>query len=167
MESEALYETDDTKTKYWLSAKNGWYMDLPAEGERLLKNMGMYESTNILMAYSQVPARESDPSNDKEACEATPLNSERQYRTMINIMDGAKPSIQLIDAAGNSSYSSTDNDGASRVQVDKGSHSQIASSENIMLDVSTCKEGKCLRNGVDRILRMPEQSLRPSWRQLK
>ena len=167
VESEALYETDDTKTKYWLSAKNGWYMDLPAEGERLLKNMGMYESTNILMAYSQVPARESDPSNDKEACEATPLNSERQYRTMINIMDGAKPSIQLIDAAGNSSYSSTDNDGASRVQVDKGSHSQIASSENIMLDVSTCKEGKCLRNGVDRILRMPEQSLRPSWRQLK
>lgn len=167
VEDDDLYEVDDTKAKYWLDAKNGWYMDLPVLGERLLKNMGMYENTNILMAYSQVPAKELDPNNTKEACKPSSVNAERQYRTMINIMDGAKPSLQIIDAAGNGSYKSTDNDNASRVQVDKGSHSQIASSDSTMLDLSTCKESKCLRNGVDRILRMPEQSLRPSWRQLK
>ncbi|MEN5181664.1 PilC/PilY family type IV pilus protein [Comamonas testosteroni] len=167
VEDDGLYEVDDTHARYWLNAKHGWYMDLPVLGERSLKNMGMYENTNILMVYSQVPAKELDPNNTKETCESSSVNAERQYRTMINIMDGAKPSFQIIDAAGNGSYKSTDNDNASRVQVDKGSHSQIASSDSIMLDVSTCKEGKCLRKGVDRILRMPEQSLRPSWRQLK
>ncbi|MBB6579786.1 hypothetical protein HNP33_003902 [Comamonas odontotermitis] len=142
-------------------------MDLPAVGERLLKNMEMYDNTNILLVYSQVPAKGSDVDVTKESCESTSVDSERQYRTMLNIMDGAKPSIQLIDAAGNGTYSAADNDNASRVQVDKGSHSQIASSETVMLDVSTCKGDSCLRDDAERILRMPEQSLRPSWRQLK
>jgi len=167
VEDVALYETDDTQAKYWLTAKNGWYMDLPAVGERLLKNMEMYDNTNILMVYSQVPAKGSDVDVTKESCESTSVDLERQYRTMLNIMDGAKPSIQLIDAAGNGSYSAADNDNASRVQVEKGSHSQIASSETVMLDVSTCRGDKCLRDDAERILRMPEQSLRPSWRQLK
>ncbi|MFE1571225.1 pilus assembly protein [Comamonas odontotermitis] len=167
VEDEDLYETDDAYTKYWLKTKNGWYMDLPAVGERLLKSMEMYDNTNILMAYTQVPAKGSNVDVTKESCESTSVDTERQYRTMLNIMDGAKPSIQLVDAANNGSYKATDNDNASRVQVDKGPHSQIASSETIMLDISTCKNDKCLHDEAERILRMPEQSLRPSWRQLK
>ena len=168
-EDEALYKEVSGKLDrtQWLNGKNGWYMDLPAVGERLLKNMEMYDNTNILMVYSQVPAKGSDVDITKESCESTSVDFERQYRTMLNIMDGARPSIQLIDVVGNGTYSNTQNQDASRVQVDKGSHSQIAASDTEMLDVSTCKGAKCLRDEAERILRMPEQSLRPSWRQLK
>ncbi|MGE8317352.1 MAG: hypothetical protein ACN6O3_01320 [Comamonas sp.] len=86
---------------------------------------------------------------------------------MLNIMDGKRPSIQLIDVANNGSYAAADNSDASRVQVDKGSHSMVAASSAEMLDLSTCKGEKCLRSDAEKILRMPEQSLRPSWRQLK
>ena len=151
----------------WLDTKKGWYMDLPAVGERLLKNMELYDNTNILMVYSQVPAKGSNVDTSKESCESTSVDSERQYRTMLNIMDGARPSIQLIDVVGNGSYDAAENQNASRVQVDKGSHSQIAASPTDMLQVSTCKGDKCLRDDPEIILRMPEQSLRPSWRQLR
>src|SRR2546427_11398413 len=33
---------------------NGWYMDMPAIGERLLKPMEFYDGSNILVMYSQV-----------------------------------------------------------------------------------------------------------------
>ncbi|WP_394680262.1 pilus assembly protein [uncultured Comamonas sp.] len=159
-------EVDTLDKTTWGTTYNGWYMDLPAVGERALKNLELYDNTNILLAYTQVPAKGQDVDVNRESCDSTSVDSERQYRTMVNIMDGKKPSIQLINLGSNTSFSASDNGNASRAQVDKGSHSQVAASETQMLDISTCTGDRCINN-MEALLRMPEQTLRPTWRQLQ
>ena len=133
--------------------KNGWYMDLPAVGERLLKNMEFYDGSNILSIYSQVPAKGSNVDTTVESCESTSVDEERQYRTFINIMDGAPPSIQLMDIM--KAYS------ISRRQVLKGSHSLITGKKE-NFDVPSDPD-----SNPEKLRLVPEQSLRPSWRQLR
>lgn len=133
--------------------KNGWYMDLPAVGERLLKNMEFYDGSNILSIYSQVPAKGSNVDTTVESCESTSVDEERQYRTFINIMDGAPPSIQLMDIM--KAYF------ISRRQVLKGSHSLITGKKE-NFDVPSDPD-----SNPEKLRLVPEQSLRPSWRQLR
>ena len=134
--------------------KNGWYMDLPAVGERLLKNMEFYDGSNILAVYSQVPAKGSNVDVNVESCESTSVDEERQYRTFINIMDGAPPSIQLMNIT--QAYS------ISRHQVAKGSHTLITGKKQ-NLDISSSAGDA----EPEKLRLVPEQSLRPSWRQLR
>ncbi|MFT4195888.1 pilus assembly protein [Ottowia sp.] len=158
--SSGLIVEDDVLDVSTWGDYNGWYVDLPATGERLLKNMEMYDNTNLLAVYSQVPAKGSDETDaTTESCSSTTPKDEVQYRTLINIMDGAKPSVQLVDANGDGLFNAADG-GVSRVQVTKGAHNMIASSKDRMLDVDA-------KNGKELLARMPEKSLRPSWRQLK
>lgn len=144
-------------TANW-SSFNGWYLDLPAVGERLLKNMEFYDNTNILAVYSQVPAKGSDVDPNVETCEANTVDEERQYRTFINIMDGSRPSVQLVDKNGDGLYNASDLN-VSRRRVSKGSHTLI-SKKNRTADLDS-------KNEKELLARMPEQSLRPSWRQLR
>ncbi|MBS0391360.1 MAG: pilus assembly protein PilC [Proteobacteria bacterium] len=169
--------TDELKKETWANY-NGWYMDLPAVGERLLKPMEFYDGSNILAMYSQVPAKGSDVDPNVESCESTTVDEERQYLTLVNIMDGKRPTVQLLDYDGNgifynppgspgspgSSCSSCGDDKlVSRVAVTKGSHTMIKKGGS----------GDCLNYDIDvknnkiPMACMPEQSLRPSWRQLK
>jgi hypothetical protein len=76
---------------------NGWYLDLPAVGERLLKPYEFYDASNLLTVWSQVPAKGSNVDPNVESCESTSVDSERQYRTFVNIMDGKAPSIAIVD----------------------------------------------------------------------
>lgn len=139
--------------------KNGWYMDFPVIGERLLKNTSLYDNSNILTVFSQIPAKGSDKESDKESCDAVSPDEERQFMTMVNIMDGKKPSVQIMDINGDSLFDALDND-ANRMKVSKGAHMLI----------STSKDANTLIDNNDKkklLARLPEQSMRPSWRQLK
>ena len=137
---------------------NGWYLDLPAVGERLLKPMEFYDGSNILAVYTQVPAKSSNADARVESCDAAAVDEERQYRTLINIMDGARPSVPIVDLNGDGLHNASDLQ-VSRTQVSRGSHLLIA------------RKGKSMDidagNSSELLARMPEQSLRPSWRQLK
>ena len=163
--SNPLYDANGL----WIAGKQGWYMDLPEVGERLLKSLDLYDSSNVLLAYTQVPAKGSvDPTTttNVESCNPITVDSERQYRTMLNIMDGKRPTMQLIDVVGTGTYSNADNDNASRRRVTEGGHVVIASTGTKSKDIGNCPAGAvCPDNGS--ILRAPEQSLRPSWRKLK
>ena len=145
---DALNETT------WAS-KNGWYIDLPATSERLLKNMEFYDGTNILTVYSQVPAKGSDLDPNIESCDAGSVDEERQYRSFVNIMDGAAPSVQIMAIVGD--FGDTI---FSRKQVQKGAHSMINVSDTKNMDIDN-KDNKELLN------RMPETTSRPSWRQMQ
>ena len=138
---------------------NGWYLDLPAIGERLLKPLEFYDGSNMLTVFSQVPAKGSDVDPNVESCESASVDAERQFRTLLNIMDGKRPSVQLLDINGDNVYNAVSDKGASRAAVSKGSHSLITKNDKI-LDIDT-------KNNKTALARMPEQSLRPSWRQLK
>ncbi len=60
--------------------KNGWYLDLPSTGERLLKPLDFYDGTNILTVYSQVPAKGSNVFDASiESCETGSVDDERQH----------------------------------------------------------------------------------------
>ena len=143
--------------------KKGWYLDLPSTGERLLKPLDFYDGTNILTVYSQVPAKGSNVFDASiESCETGSVDDERQYRTFINIMDGATPSIQLMAVA----------DGIDgimvRRQVRKGAHAMVTSKDK-NTDLSSCVGDKCDATLLEKegLNRMPETTSRPSWRQMQ
>lgn len=168
----AVKEVDELTKATWANW-NGWYIDLPAVGERLLKPFDFYDASNLLTVWSQVPAKGSNVDPNVESCESTSVDSERQYRTFINIMDGKSPAIQIIDKNKDGKFNMNTGDGVdvvvggvtkkigfSRAKVEKGPHSIIKKDkfENVDIDAKNRKEN---------LAAMPEQSLRPSWRQIR
>lgn len=152
---------DELSTSTWKNY-NGWFLDLPAVGERLLKNMEFYDNSNLLAVYSQVPAKGSTATSADstvETCEAASVDAERQYLTLINIMDGKKPSVQIVDANGDGLYTSADMQ-VSGLQVSNGPHNIIKKDKFENFDIDS-------KNKKINLAAMPEQSLRPSWRQIK
>ncbi|GAA4004529.1 hypothetical protein GCM10022279_30700 [Comamonas faecalis] len=157
-EDGRAYGTITPEAKVNWATHNGWYMDLPAIGERLLKPLEFYDGSNLLVMYSQVPAKGSDVDPEIESCTSTSVDKERQYRTFVNVMDGAKPSVKLMDTIGD----------FSRAEVAAGAHTLIARG-NKVLDFGPkggAKPGED-PGQPDVLNRMPEQSLRPSWRQIQ
>ena len=157
-----FWKMADTTKVDW-STQKGWYMDLPQTGERLLKNITPYDGSNILAIYSQVPAKGSRTKSDAESCEQTAVDEERQYLTLINIMDGERPSVQLLDQNGDGSYDLALDNYVSRAQVAKGGHIQVTG-KNKVTDIGN---SGTTNGGTLELARMPEQSMRPSWRQLQ
>ncbi len=148
---------EELKKETWANY-HGWYLDLPAVGERLLKPMEFYDGSNILTVFSQVPAQGDDVDPNVESCDRPNVFAERQFRTQINIMDGKRPSVQLVDMDGDGFYTITDG-GVSRREVSSGSHTLVTQG-NRVLDID-------VKNQKEQLARMPEQTLRPSWRQVK
>lgn len=152
-DTQATLDNSPLDTTKW-NSHNGWYLDLPSTGERLLKPLDFYDGTNILTVWSQVPAKGSNVFDATiESCEAGSVDDERQYRTFINIMDGATPSVQLMAVPDDTT------DIMVRRQVHKGAHAMIATKDKNK-DIDT-------RGEVETLNRMPETTSRPSWRQMQ
>ncbi|RYH29182.1 MAG: hypothetical protein EON54_22735 [Alcaligenaceae bacterium] len=152
-----VVEVDQLKQTTWANF-NGWYVDLPAVGQRLLKPMEFYDGSNILTVWPQVPAKGSLVDSTTESCDSSSVDEERQARLLINIMDGKRPTVQLVDANNDGLYNAADG-GSSYSDVSKGSHIFIKQG-NKMYDIDT-------KNSKEALSLMPEQSLRPSWRQAR
>jgi len=135
------------------NAKKGWYFNLPETGERLLKTMQFFDSSNVLEVLTQVPA--SGGNSEEETCSPSP-QEEKQFRTLLNIMDGRKPNVQVMDLNGDGIYNSADNQdrGVSRMSTSKGAKGITIGKQII-------------KSGDDPLARLPEQALRPSWRQMQ
>ncbi|MBP9941111.1 MAG: pilus assembly protein PilC [Comamonas sp.] len=146
----------------WANYK-GWYLDLPATGERLLKPMQFYDGSNILTVYSETPSGLTNSASDNinESCVPVKVDTSAgsQFRTFINIMDGKLPSIQIVDYNGDGLYTSLDQNVA-RAAVPTGTPILITTPTNIIDKTGGNSERNILA-------RMPENSMRPSWRQLK
>ncbi|WP_336691941.1 pilus assembly protein [Delftia acidovorans] len=142
----------------------GWYLPLPAQGERLLKPMSFFDGSNILAIYSQIPARSRmdidgvTGGRTVETCDPGSLEGEKQFLTLLNIMDGKRPSVQVLDSNGDGVYNAADG-GVHRMAISKGAQTQIVQGDRILVRGD---------NGEQHMLaRMPEQPMRPSWRQLQ
>ncbi|RMX01338.1 pilus assembly protein PilC [Allofranklinella schreckenbergeri] len=156
-------------TDFWATSGNavdwsdantkGWFLNLPASGERLLQTMGFYDGSNILTVNSQVPARGSGDLED-ETCSAVPEAGKR-YMTMLNIMTGKPPSVQLMDLNGDGLYNGDDR-GVSRMSLLPDSMTSIKSGDRTV--VTSSGSGKTKDN---KLALMPIQAMRPSWRQLQ
>lgn len=101
--------TDNPVTYTGTSGKKGWYINLPASGERLLKPVEFYDGTTILDIFTQVPAIGGNLT--EETCTISP-QAEKQYRTLMGIMDGRSPSFQALDSNGDGYYNASDNQAA-------------------------------------------------------
>lgn len=152
-------QDDDKSTDVDYSKHKGWYLDLPATSERLLKQMSFYDGSNILAVYSQVPAKGSNDTAaaNVESCKLTSVDDERQYLTLVNIMDGERPTVQIMDRNGDGLYNASD-DNVSRMTISKGAQTMIVKGNSIINRGS--KQD-------DLFARLPEHSLRPTWRQLR
>ncbi|WP_035198286.1 pilus assembly protein [Acidovorax radicis] len=152
------------------SAKKGWYFDLPVSGERLLKPAYFYDGSNNLEVLSQVPA--SSALIGGPTCSPNP-QAEKQYRTFLNIMDGRSPSVQLLDKNGDGYYNSGD---AISGVLTARMNTTAGSKTNIYLPNKVLVKGEAGQAGGggspplskdDQMRLMPEQPLRPSWRQVQ
>lgn len=153
-----FWRVDSTTELDWTRHK-GWYMDFPLTGERLLKHMSFYDGSNILAIYSQIPA--SPPARlDQGRGTASSCNAieESQFLTLVNIMDGKRPGVALMDGNGDGIYDTADQQ-VSRTHISSGSQTLLNKGHHA---IGYDADGR--RNV---LARMPEQSLRPSWRQLK
>lgn len=145
---------------------NGWYLDLDltTTGERLLKPMQFFDGSNILAVYTETPAGTKDSGSSgatNESCSPTTVAtaSGTQYRTLVNIMDGKIPTVQLVDIhTGPKRIYDKDDKNVARAKVNTGTPMLITKGKRI-IDMTG--------GGGEELNRMPEQSLRPSWRQVK
>ncbi len=137
------------------NARKGWYLHLPVTGERLLATPSFFDGSNILEVLTEVPG--SGSSVLEESC-SPPATVPKLFRTFINIMDGRKPSVQLMDTNGDGIYNSTTDRGTSRMTAS-------------VKESKASNQSKEIRTGSDNIVdafnKLPEQPLRPSWRQLR
>lgn len=137
------------------NARRGWYLHLPDTGERLLITPSFFDGSNILEVITEVPG--SGTSVLEESC-APASSVPRLYRTFLNIMDGRRPSVQLADTNGDGVYNSTSDRGVSRMTAST-KESRVSSRGQ---EIRTGADGT-----VDQLAKLPEQPLRPSWRQLR
>lgn len=155
-------ETNSLDPGNWSKYK-GWYLDLPFSGERLIKPMQFFDGSNILAVYTETPngTKNSESDNINESCVPVKVDTSAgsQFRTLINIQDGKRPSIQLVDHNGDGLYNASDLHVA-RMAVKTGTPILITKPHNIV-DLTGGGGGR------DTLARMPEQSTRPSWRQVK
>lgn len=154
--------TQELKKATWKDYK-GWYLDLPFTGERLLKPMQFFDGSNILAVYSESPSgtKNSASDNINESCVPVKVDTSAgsQFRTLINIMDGKLPSVQLVDYDNNGIYDADDKK-VTRAPVPPGTPVLITKRDRIQ-DLTGGGGPR------DTLNRMPEQSMRPSWRQVK
>lgn len=154
--------TQELKKATWKDYK-GWYLDLPFTGERLLKPMQFFDGSNILAVYSESPSgtKNSESDNINESCVPVKVDTSAgsQFRTLVNIMDGKLPSVQLVDYDNNGIYNADDKKVA-RAPVKTGTPVLITKRDRIQ-DLTGGGGAR------DTLNRMPEQSMRPSWRQVK
>ncbi|GHC70010.1 hypothetical protein GCM10007320_04010 [Pseudorhodoferax aquiterrae] len=140
-------------------AKKGWYMHLPATGERVLTQMYFYDESNNIELISEVPA--SGGSTAGETCAATSTTVQK-YRTLLNIMDGKRPSVQVMDTNGDGVYNNADG-GTSRMTA-SGAENRVTTRAS---QIRIGKSGTSSTNTIDKLARLPEIPLRPNWRQLQ
>jgi type IV pilus assembly protein PilY1 len=154
--------TQELKKETWKDYK-GWYLDLPFTGERLLKPMQFFDGSNVLAVYTESPSgtKNSESDNINESCVPVKVDTSAgsQFRTLVNIMDGKLPSVQLVDYDNNGIYNAADMKVA-RAPVKTGTPVLITKRDRI---VDRTGGG----GARDTLNRMPEQSMRPSWRQLR
>lgn len=135
--------------------QNGWYLNFPETGERLLQPLAFYDGSNILEVVSTVPG--SGGSVEEESCAASPTDT-RKFRTFLNIMDGKRPSIKIIDQNGDGIYGQSTDTAVSRLDAPATESKSFTKSK----ELRTGTDGKR-----DAFLKMPETALRPSWRQVR
>ncbi|ART52546.1 hypothetical protein CBP34_13985 [Acidovorax carolinensis] len=154
--------TQELKKETWKDYK-GWYLDLPFTGERLLKPMQFFDGSNILAVYTESPSgtKNSESDNINESCVPVKVDTSAgsQFRTLVNIMDGKLPTVQLVDYDNNGIYN-IDDKKVARAPVKTGTPVLITKRDRIV-DLTGGGGAR------DTLNRMPEQSMRPSWRQLR
>lgn len=141
------------------STQRGWYLNLPEGRERLLKAMPFYDSSNLLSVFTQVPATGTSSIDVEEACVA-PVTQERQYLTLLNIMDGKPPSIPVMDRNGDAFFNAADG-GVSRVTLNAGATSVVTNLKTVTVFSGGAHNSSTVMRA------MPETPVRPSWRQLQ
>lgn len=140
------------------NSKKGWYMHFPETGERLLQGISFYDGSNIMEVISTVPG--SGGSTEEESCAPSPKDP-RKFRSFLNIMDGKRPSIRILDVNGDSLYNS-DDEGVSRVDAPLTESKGFDKKH----EIRRSKSGKSGERE-SKFAKMPESPLRPSWRQLQ
>jgi type IV pilus assembly protein PilY1 len=154
--SQETVDYEGTGTGH-VGAKKGWYLNLPETGERILEPMSFYDGSNNLEVLSEVPG--SGGSIAEESCDP-PVTLPRKYRTFLNIMDGKKPGVQILDLNGDGAYNAA-------IDKDKGVSRMEASIKEGRTTNAKTETRKGSDGKEDKFAKMPELPMRPSWRQLQ
>jgi type IV pilus assembly protein PilY1 len=139
------------------TVKQGWYLDLPVDGERVTTSFDFYDGSNILEIISEKPASGSATAAGEEVCAPQP-QAAKPFRTLINIASGAAAKPPIMDVNGDNAYTAANDGGYARMS---------ASSKELRFGTKSQQIRKGSDGKVDKLAKLPELLLRPNWRQLK
>lgn len=154
---EVTYVCEAGDTVCEAKIKKGWYLDLPMAGERVTKNIGFFDGSNILEIMSEVPASGSATAGGDEVCAPQPSVA-KPFRTLINISSGTPAKPPILDVNGDGVYKAADDGEYARM---------TASSKELRFTTKDLQIRKGNDGKTDKLAKLPELLLRPSWRQLK
>lgn len=136
--------------------QKGWYMDLPVAGERVTSGLAFYDGSSILEIISQKPASGSATASGEEVCAPQP-QAAQTFRTLIGISSGKTASPPIMDVNGDGIFNATD-----------AGYARMTASP---IELRFTTKDKQVRRGndgtVDKLAKLPQLLVRPSWRQLK
>lgn len=89
----------------------GWYLDLPETGERVLQAPEFLDGSQILQVRSRVPAALVPSAT------ACPTAEDRGFLTLLGLTQGLAPSLPLLDANGDGRYQTQGDRGANRTST--------------------------------------------------
>lgn len=139
------------------ATRRGWYLDLPGSGERIVEAPTFYRGSNLMTIWSEAPALAGAADLESCAPPAETAATGKTYRTFINIMDGAAPSVPLLFEPGTTTLLAANH---ARRAVARGAHALVSAGDHQVLDIAATGPREPLAD-------LPERSLRPSWRQLQ
>ena len=139
------------------SEKKGWYMDLPVAGERVTSSFDFFDGGNILEIISEKPASGSATASGEEVCAPQP-QAAKPFRTLIHIASGAPAKPPIMDVNGDGAYTAAADGGYARMTA-SSKELRFATKDRQIRQGNDGKE--------DKLAKLPELLLRPSWRQLK
>ena len=163
---EVFWNMSDTQVELKYAGtgkKRGWYLDLPADGERVLTMPTFYDGSNVLDITSEIPA--SGGNTTEESC-SPPAMEGKQYQTLMGIEFGLRPTVQLLDSNGDGLFNAAaDQDNkTNRHTTDPGKAVKVNGGFNKLTGKETCTNaGDCKAETSE----LPKPPLTINWRQLQ
>lgn len=168
-----FWKLDATKVRYACAttepsctAKKGWYMDLPEEGERSLAPIDFYDGGNLLEIITEVPASGASIAESDEVCAPSP-RAVKNFRTMLNITTGMPAGAPLMNVDGNTRTDPSGMVTGIYDSADAGYARMTSSSKELRISMKFEQRRTGSDGTRDDLAKLPEVMLRPNWRQLR
>ena len=110
-----FWNMNEPSSLHYTQGDKGWYLDLPAAGERIVRSPRFYAAgSKVIEILSDKP--QANGMQTEERCEPSPEQA-KAWRTLLGIELGGRPNQQLLDPSGDGIYDAISDGNAHRMST--------------------------------------------------